>query len=115
VEGRVIDPATESQRAGEYVVGWAKRGPFGVIGTNKPDAVATVEAMLADLPTLAPASQPDPAAIVRLLSERQVRFISLADWRILDQIEMTLGAAAGRPRVKFTRTAEMLAVLAAQP
>ncbi|MCB0188654.1 MAG: NADP oxidoreductase, partial [Caldilineaceae bacterium] len=99
---------------GEYVVGWAKRGPSGVIGTNKPDAVETVQMMLADLPNVEPAPQPDPTAIDALLEERRLNFVTVEGWRILDQLEVAKGETQGRPRVKFTRIHEMLAALRAE-
>ncbi|HXF61168.1 MAG TPA: FAD-dependent oxidoreductase [Caldilineaceae bacterium] len=113
IEGRVLDPATGAPKPGEYVVGWAKRGPTGIIGTNKPDAVETVQRMLADLPTLTPAPEPDPAAIDALLEERRLTFITIEGWRILDQLEVANGEKLGRPRVKFIRIQDMLQALEA--
>src|SRR5690606_28470844 len=98
---------------GEYVVGWAKRGPTGIIGTNKPDAVETVQRMLADVPTLSPAPEPDPTAIEALLEERRLTFVSIEGWRILDQLEVANGEKQGRPRVKFIRIQDMLQALEA--
>jgi ferredoxin--NADP+ reductase len=113
-QGRVKHAETGEVVSGEYVAGWAKRGPSGVIGTNKPDAVETVQMMLADLPNLTPAPQPDPTAIDALLEERQLNFVTMEGWRILDQIEVDKGKAQGRPRVKFTRIQEMLEALHAE-
>jgi ferredoxin--NADP+ reductase len=110
-KGRVKEPGTGAIRPGEYVVGWAKRGPSGVIGTNKPDAMETVERMLADIPQTTPARQPDPAAIEGLLEERQLEFIDMNEWRVLDQIEVANGVTLGKPRVKFTRLQDMLEAL----
>lgn len=112
--GRVKNPETNEQIMGEYVVGWAKRGPSGVIGTNKPDAVETVQTMLSDLPNITPAPFSDPAAIDALLEERRLDFVTIEGWRILDELEVTKGQAQGRPRVKFTRIQEMLEALHAQ-
>ena len=64
-----FDPASGQTVPGEYVTGWAKRGPTGVIGTNRPDANETIDSLLADLPTLTPAPEPDPAAVERLLRQ----------------------------------------------
>lgn len=109
--GRVLAGADGQVVPGEYVVGWAKRGPSGVIGTNKPDAVETVEQMLVDAQQL-PVSQPrDPNVIDRLLDERKVQFVTFAQWRQLDALEVARGAAVGKPRVKFVDTQEMLAQL----
>jgi ferredoxin--NADP+ reductase len=110
-QGRVKDPERGQMLVGEYVVGWAKRGPSGVIGTNKPDAMETVEKMLVDLATTPPAPQPDPAAIDALLEERQIEVVTIDGWRILDRLETENGKAQGKPRVKFTRIQDMLAAL----
>ncbi len=107
--GRVLTAGgTPSQ--GEYVAGWIKRGPTGVIGTNKPDAVETTEALLADYGAgrLAEPAEPDREAFLRLLAERRVRTVSWQDWQRLDALERARGEAIGRPRLKFTRIEEML-------
>lgn len=112
-EGRVTDTHGGEVLPGEYVVGWIKRGPSGVIGTNKPDAVETVEHLLADTQanqTHTP-TQNAPDAIEQLLDERGVRFVTFAEWETIDQIETERGDEQGRPRVKFTDPAEMLRML----
>ena len=111
--GRIIDPATERPRYGEYVVGWAKRGPTGVIGTNKPDAIESVNSMLEDLSSerIEPAPDADPAAVVELLQARNVRFVTMDEWGKLNEMELSKGKAQGRPRVKFTDLDTMLATL----
>lgn len=96
---------------GLYCAGWIKRGPSGIIGTNKPDSVETVEQLLADLPNLTPAPQPDSAAVDALLAERGVRVVDIAGWRKIDAAEIARGQAVGKPRERFTRVAEMLAQL----
>ncbi len=110
--GRVL-AAPGSPAAGEYAVGWIKRGPSGVIGTNKPCAVDTVELLLEDAAAgrLNAAPAPGRAGIEALLAERGVRVVAWGDWQRLDQLEQAQGKAAGRPRLKFTRIAEMLAAL----
>ena len=113
-QGRVKNPATATVVPGEYVVGWAKRGPQGVIGTNRPDAAETVKLMLEDVPVLTPAPEPDPAAIDRLLAARNLPFVTIEDWRTIDKIEVTKGNAQGKPRVKFTRVQEILDILRKQ-
>jgi ferredoxin--NADP+ reductase len=108
-KGRVLDPDTRQPIVGEYTAGWIKRGPSGVIGTNKPDAAETVGCMMEDRAAgrlLAPA-EPDPAAAERLLRQRQPRLFTYADWKRLDALETAGGAAAGRPRVKLTTVADM--------
>ena len=90
-KGRVLDPDTKQPIVGEYTAGWIKRGPTGVIGTNKPDAAETVECMFEDV----------ALGGVRL---RMPRLEHRA-------IEVSRGRAQGRPRVKFTSIDEMLAAL----
>jgi ferredoxin--NADP+ reductase len=112
-KGRVLDPGSKQALPGEYTAGWIKRGPTGVIGTNKPDALETVTAMLEDAAagrTLEPA-EPDRAAAERLLRQRQPRVIGYQEWLRLNALEVEVGRRRGRPRVKFTRVDEMLAAL----
>jgi len=112
-KGRVLDPVTGAPRRGEYAAGWIKRGPTGVIGTNKPDAAESVACMVEDAvrrETLAPAD-PDPAAIEQLVRERQPDYVSYQDWLVLDRLEVERGRARGRPRVKLTSLAEMRTAL----
>lgn len=112
-EGRVIHPDSREPVLGEYTAGWIKRGPSGVIGTNKPDAVATVDLMLADLKAgkcLSPAHT-HADEIAGLVSARQPYYFSYADWRRLDELELAQGQANGRPRFKFTRVADMIAAV----
>lgn len=114
-DGRVCEYESGEIVPGEYVVGWAKRGPTGVIGTNKPDAVATVKLMLEDVPTMAPVpdDQADPEAIVSLLKERNIRYVTWEEWKLIDALEVAAGKRRGRPRVKFVRVADMLAAIEA--
>jgi ferredoxin--NADP+ reductase len=112
-KGRVLDPQTKHPLVGQYTAGWIKRGPTGVIGTNKPDAVETVAGMVEDLARdihLRPAA-PSPAAVERLIGERQPQYLSYQDWQRLDEIETRRGKETGKPRVKFTRVKDMLAAL----
>lgn len=112
-KGRVLDPETQEPIPGLYTAGWIKRGPTGVIGTNKPDALETVNCMMEDLAggsTLNPA-QPQAAAVEQLVRARQPNYFSYADWLKLDELEVARGKEQGRPRVKFTSVAEMLAAL----
>jgi ferredoxin--NADP+ reductase len=112
-KGRVIDPDTRQPVTGEYAAGWIKRGPTGVIGTNKPDAAETVAGMLEDAGAgraLEPA-HPEAGAAEALVRQRQPAWISYADWRRLDEVEVTRGRAQGRPRVKLTSVEETLALL----
>jgi ferredoxin--NADP+ reductase len=111
--GRVLDSHDAGHRVGHYTAGWIKRGPSGVIGTNKKCAQETVAHLLADTREgrlLAPES-PEPAAVEELLGERGVRFVSFEDWQAIDQAEVGRGEPHGRPRVKFVRVEEMLEAL----
>jgi ferredoxin--NADP+ reductase len=84
-----------------------------VIGTNKPDALETVERMLEDVETgiaLHPA-HPDLMAAEKCIRERQPAYVSYADWLRLNTLEVARGKAHGRPRVKFTCVEDMLAAL----
>jgi len=112
-EGRVINPDTQEPVVGEYTAGWIKRGPSGVIGTNKPDALETVRHMLEDVrdgKLLSPSS-PGAGEAAALVQDRQPEFITYDDWLKLDAIETARGKEQGRPRVKFTNIDEMLSVL----
>ncbi len=112
-KGRVLDPETKQPMIGVYTAGWIKRGPTGVIGTNKPDAAETVANMLEDLSrgaVLSP-SAPEASAAETFVRERQPLYFSYPDWLRLNEMEVARGHAAGRPRVKFTRVEEMLAAL----
>jgi ferredoxin/flavodoxin---NADP+ reductase len=99
---------------GEYAVGWVKRGPSGVIGTNKKDAQETVDAIFADASPdgegLNTPATPDGAAIEQLLRERRPELVTYDGWSAIDRHERSLGEASGRPRVKLTRIEEMLRV-----
>lgn len=111
-EGRVLTAHdSELTVTGDYVVGWIKRGPSGIIGTNKPDSVQTVERLLEDLNAeklLNPAN-PSRAALESLLDARGIRYVTYAGWQAIDAAEQARGAEAGRPRVKFSRVEDMLA------
>ena len=132
--GRVIGPDGEPL-PGEYVAGWLKRGPTGVIGTNKSDAAETVRALLADLaggpgpgdvqvpragllplpPSGGPADDPaatqpggEPGRLRTLLGQRGLSHVSYADWLRIETAEQQLAASLGRgARVKLGSRAEI--------
>ncbi len=96
---------------GLYVTGWIKRGPSGVIGTNKPDSEETVQHIFEDMVRLAPCQQPDIHAVGGLLERKGVRVVSFEGWKKIDAAEISRGQSVGKPREKFTTVAEMLSVL----
>jgi ferredoxin/flavodoxin---NADP+ reductase len=107
--GRVIDPETGERVPGQYVVGWIKRGPSGVIGTNKKDAQETVDNLFDDLEAgVLPAVSADAASIEELLAERAPDHVQWSGWELIDSAEQERGKPLGRPRVKFVSLAEML-------
>jgi ferredoxin--NADP+ reductase len=94
-----------------YVAGWIKRGPSGVIGTNKSDAAETVQRMLEDLGPGDPAPNAGRPRLDGLLEQRGVRVLDFAAWKRLDELERKRGAEAGKIREKFTRLADALEAL----
>ncbi|KAA2263766.1 pyridine nucleotide-disulfide oxidoreductase [Solihabitans fulvus] len=107
--GRVLD-LDELAVPGVYVTGWIKRGPVGLIGHTKGDALETVTSLLADAPTLTEPPRPDPAAVPRFLAQRGVPFTTLDGWRRLDGHELALGAAAGRERIKVVDRDQLVSI-----
>ncbi|WP_420120181.1 NADP oxidoreductase [Nakamurella sp.] len=99
----------------EYVAGWIKRGPTGIIGSNKKDAVDTVHTIVDDLADplatgLRASRAADPAAVESWLRERRPEVIDLAGWAAIDAAEQAAGEQQGRPRVKLCTWADLLAV-----
>ncbi|MCW2676735.1 MAG: fprA [Modestobacter sp.] len=107
--GRVLRAGTVSP--GEYVAGWIKRGPTGVVGTNKHDARETVAGLLADAAAgrLQPGGDVDD--LVDSLVARGAEPVLLADWRAIDAAEVALGATRGRPRTTLHERAALLAAV----
>jgi ferredoxin--NADP+ reductase len=94
-------------RPGLYVAGWIKRGPSGVIGTNKKDATETVELLLGDARArVLPAASGDD--LEELLAERAVDHVLYSGWEAIDSAERTAGEPRGRPRVKLCTWDELL-------
>ena len=114
--GRVVDPETGKPTRGAYVAGWIKRGPTGFIGTNKSCALQTVQELVADFNAGLLTDPADrPAALDKLVRARRAGVVDAAGWQAIDAAEIARGAAAGRPRNKFTAVADMLAVAASVP
>jgi ferredoxin/flavodoxin---NADP+ reductase len=108
--GRVLDRASGTLRPGEYVSGWIKRGPSGIIGTNKKDSQETVNALLMDVANgrvLTPTGA-DADSILSVLADRCPDLITVARWQAIDAHERALGEPLGRPRVKLTRVEHLL-------
>ena len=97
---------------GEYVVGWIKRGPSGVIGTNKKDAADTVARVVEDVEAgrLNDPAVNDPEEIESWLRESVPGLVTWEGWQAIDAHEQELGEPRGRPRVKLVRVPEMIAV-----
>jgi ferredoxin--NADP+ reductase len=107
--GRVIDPDSGEQVPGHYAVGWIKRGPSGVIGTNKKDAAETVATIFEDLDNgLIPDRVEPVQSIAELLDERGGNHITYMGWQAIDAAEVGAGEPHGRPRVKFCRVHDMV-------
>jgi ferredoxin--NADP+ reductase len=92
---------------GVYVAGWIKRGPSGVIGTNKKDAAETAELLLEDLRD-APRKGRSAGEVEALLLERGVRLVVYEGWASIDEVERAAGEKLGRPRVKLCTWDELL-------
>jgi ferredoxin--NADP+ reductase len=106
--GRILDG--DRPRAGEYAVGWIKRGPTGIIGTNKRDAQETVDLLLEDLDAgrMLDPSDPDRDSLEALLAERAPDHVTYAGWEAIDRAEKSAGEPHGRPRVKLCTFDELL-------
>jgi ferredoxin/flavodoxin---NADP+ reductase len=96
---------------GVYCAGWIKRGPTGVIGTNKKDATETVELLLEDVAAgrIEPKPDASAAAVGKLLAERGVRYVEYEGWTAIDEAERAAGEKSGRPRVKLCSWDDLLA------
>jgi ferredoxin/flavodoxin---NADP+ reductase len=112
--GRVLtEHEGDEQVIGDYVVGWIKRGPSGIIGTNKPDAVESANMFLEDLSAGKVLTPMDTSteAVIDWVTSRKSNYVTFADWEKLDAIELQRGEETGRSRVKFTRIDDMLEAL----
>jgi ferredoxin--NADP+ reductase len=109
--GRVVEPESGDQVPGHYAVGWIKRGPSGVIGTNKKDASETIEALFADLEAgKVPQREPVEPGIEELLTDRAPDHVTYEGWEAIDAAERERGEPHGRPRVKICTLEEMVDV-----
>ena len=106
----MTDSASGEIVSNEYAVGWAKRGPTGLIGTNKSDSAATVEKMIEDIEGKSAKVDPEkrPEAVDRMLAEKNLRVVTFEDWKLLDRQEVEAGKRLGKVREKLLTVAEML-------
>jgi ferredoxin--NADP+ reductase len=107
----VTDEHSGKPVPGLYTAGWIKRGPSGVIGTNKKCANETVEALLADLTAgLLATPTIEPEQLLETLERRGVRIVDYTGWEAIDAHERATGEPHGRPRVKLTSRDQMLQI-----
>ncbi len=112
-EGRVTDSVSGQIVPNEYAVGWAKRGPTGLIGTNKSDSAATVEKMIEDIEGKSAKVDLEkrPEAVDQMLAGKKLQVVTFEDWKLLDQQEVEAGQRLGKVREKFLTVSEMLEVI----
>jgi ferredoxin--NADP+ reductase len=110
-DGRVVDPVSRAVVANEYVVGWARTGPRGLIGSHKAASAHVAAHMTADGAGLSARELPPRDAIIDLLRQRGVPFISFEDWKQLDDVEVSRGERRNAPRDKIVDVDSMLALL----
>ena len=108
-EGQVIGDDGE-QLHGVYATGWIKRGPVGLIGHTKSDAMETVKHVVNDQANWWSPAHPEEEAIPALLESRGIRFTNLQGWHHLDEHELGLGEPQGRTRIKVVDRDEMVAI-----
>ncbi len=109
IGGRVSD--AEHIFMGLYAVGWIKRGPTGIIGTNKPDSEETIKNLLEDVDKLLPCQIPDTNVLLEYLREKEIKVISFTDWKKIDAAELERGKKYGKPREKYITVEGMLTAL----
>ncbi len=112
-EGRVTAEHDGDVVPGIYTAGWIKRGPSGIIGTNRACAVETVKSLLADVAALDGNQGGDQGGaedLYKILDERGVKHIGYSQWEKIDSAEVERGKDKGKPREKYTRVAEMLEI-----
>lgn len=96
---------------GLYVTGWIKRGPSGIIGTNRADSVETVASILEDLPKVRAIPKPGAAGLQDALAAQGIRIVGYGEWQKIDAAERARGQPMGKPREKFTVVPEMIAAI----
>tara|TARA_Y100001934_G_scaffold180244_1_gene213215 strand:- start:77 stop:1483 length:1407 start_codon:yes stop_codon:yes gene_type:complete len=113
INGRVFNQDTQEILTGMYTCGWIKRGPTGVIGTNKEDAIETVHCMIEDVQSgkYIDVDPIDKDCVDEIITDAQPDTFTFDDWKRIDKIEIERGKVVNRPRIKFTSTLSMLKVL----
>jgi ferredoxin/flavodoxin---NADP+ reductase len=109
-EGQALHADSNERLAGVYATGWIKRGPVGLIGHTKSDAMETIQHLVNDQGSWWRPEDPSEGAIPALLAERGVRWTDLEGWHRLDAHEMALGEPHERARIKVVPRDEMVAV-----
>jgi len=102
-KGRVANEDGRVKGRNIYVVGWAKRGPSGVIGTNKSDSSDVMKLLVEDLTT-----PKTGKSLSEMLASKGTVHISQSQWELINQAEVAAGEPLGKPRVKFTDRNKML-------
>jgi ferredoxin--NADP+ reductase len=110
-QGRVLDSERGEAMVGVYATGWIKRGPSGVLGTNRPCAAETVQSLLDDYASgaLLPPTQ-DHGALRDLVAQRRPEALDLSGWHAIDRLEQASASGTNRPRVKVTSIEEMVQI-----
>jgi len=110
-EGQVVDDSNEIV-PGVFVTGWIKRGPVGLIGHTKSDAMETVERLVAHRESWWTPADPSEQSVVDMLRERNIVYTDLEGWHRLDHVELQRGQERGRERLKVVPRQEMVAISA---
>jgi ferredoxin--NADP+ reductase len=108
-KGRVLD-SSGKHIEGVYATGWIKRGPVGLIGHTKSDAIETIAQVIADKPTWWQPSAPEEAAIVSLMESRGVQYVGWPGWLKIDAEEKRLGQEQSRERIKLVEREDFMSV-----
>ena len=107
--GRITSEQEGTVLPGLYTAGWIKRGPSGIIGTNRACAVESVNALLEDVDQLVVEDKPGRNGLYAILERNGIQHINFAQWEKIDAAEISAGSPKGKPREKFTYYNEMLA------
>jgi len=113
-EGKVLQQGSNERVPGVYATGWIKRGPVGLIGHTKSDAMETISHVINDQADWWSPVEPSEESIVALLESRGVRYTDLEGWHHLDQHEIALGEPHGRARIKVVPRDEMVSISRAE-